>query len=199
MSNRFMEFFLQQHPIMTQICYNDLYLFRRPPSSSSPIPTLSKELCPMSDVILQQILAELQGVKFEISGMKSEITGIKSEISGLKADVKNLQTEFATFKSEITAELVIIKDEIVNIKADIVTIKDDIVTVKADIESIKEDTKLIPLIQPAVSEVNAEVVAGRDSLERIDRSLRGHDATLDILARRSIDQEAELKRLAASA
>ncbi|MEK3717161.1 histidine kinase [Paenibacillus sp. FSL R7-0333] len=125
----------------------------------------------MSDVILQQILAELQGVKSEINGMKSEIAGIKS-------DVKNLQSEFATFKSEIVGELVIIKD---------------------DIESIKEDTKLIPLIQQAVSEVNTEVVAGRDSLERIDRSLRGHDATLDILARRSIDQEAEMKRLAASA
>lgn len=125
----------------------------------------------MSDVILQQILAELQGVK-------SEISGIKSEISELKSDVKNLKSEFAAFKSEISAELVIIK---------------------ADIESIKEDTKLIPLIQQAVSEVNAEVVAGRDTLERIDRSLRGHDATLDILARRSIDQEAELKRLAASA
>ncbi|NQX45794.1 histidine kinase [Paenibacillus tritici] len=118
----------------------------------------------MSDVILQQILAELQG-------MKSEITDIKS-------DVKNLHSEFNTFKSEIVAELV---------------------TIKADIESIKEDTRLIPLIQQAVSEVNAEVVANRVTLERIDRTLRGHDATLDVLARRSIDQEAELKRLASSA
>lgn len=96
----------------------------------------------MSDPILQQILAELQG-------MKSDLSEVKSELS----------------------------------------------IMKADIDSIKEDTKLIPLIQQAVSEVNAEVIATRDTLERIDKTLTVHDATLDMLARRSIDQEAALKRI----
>ncbi|AIQ32061.1 histidine kinase [Paenibacillus sp. FSL P4-0081] len=73
--------------------------------------------------------------------------------------------------------------------------KSELSILKADIDSIKEDTKLIPLIQQAVSEVNAEVSVTRDTLERIDKTLTLHDATLDILARRSIDQEAALKRI----
>ncbi|AIQ70783.1 hypothetical protein [Paenibacillus graminis] len=69
-------------------------------------------------------------------------------------------------------------------------VQSDLNEMKSKIASIKEDTKLIPLIQQAVSEVNAEVIATRDTIERIEETLRGHDVTLDLLSRRSIDQEA---------
>ncbi|KHL95609.1 histidine kinase [Paenibacillus sp. IHB B 3415] len=85
--------------------------------------------------------------------------------------------------------------ELQGMKSDLSEVKSELGTMKADIDSIKEDTKLIPLIQQAVSEVNAEVIATRDTLERIDKTLTVHDATLDMLARRSIDQEAALKRI----
>ncbi|MEC0172045.1 histidine kinase [Paenibacillus graminis] len=74
-------------------------------------------------------------------------------------------------------------------------VQSDLNEMKSEIASIKEDTKLIPLIQQAVSEVNAEVIATRDTIERIEGTLRGHDVTLDLLSRRSIDQEAALKRI----
>ncbi|MGN7763357.1 histidine kinase [Paenibacillus sp. 22594] len=81
------------------------------------------------------------------------------------------------------------------VQSDLSDIKSEISDMKSEIASIKEDTKLIPLIQQAVSEVNAEVIATRDTIERIEETLRGHDITLDLLSRRSIDQEAALKRI----
>ncbi|MHA6534699.1 histidine kinase [Paenibacillus sp. BAC0078] len=131
----------------------------------------------MSDQILQQILGELKSmrsdlseVKVDLSGVRADVSGVKSELSEVKADVSGLKAEFSEMKA-------------------------DLAEVKADIISIKEDTKLIPLIQQAVSEVNAEVIANRDTLHNIEETLRSHDVTLDILSRRSIDQEAALKRI----
>lgn len=112
----------------------------------------------------------LQQILTELQGMKSEVTEMKAEFTEMKSDIKEIRSELSEVKSELG-------------------------TMKADIDSIKEDTKLIPLIQQAVSEVNAEVIASRDTLERIDKTLTVHDATLDMLARRSIDQEAALKRI----
>ncbi|WP_019908831.1 hypothetical protein [Paenibacillus sp. HW567] len=88
-----------------------------------------------------------------------------------------------------------VKVDVSGLKAELSEVKADLTEVKADIISIKEDTKLIPLIQQAVSEVNAEVIANRDTLHSIEETLRSHDVTLDILSRRSIDQEAALKRI----
>ena len=105
--------------------------------------------------------------------------------------LQQILTELQGMKSEVTE----MKAEFTDMKSDIKEIRSELGTMKADIDSIKEDTKLIPLIQQAVSEVNAEVIATRDTLERIDKTLTLHDATLDILARRSIDQEAALKRI----
>ncbi|WP_342421176.1 histidine kinase [Paenibacillus sp. FSL E2-0178] len=105
--------------------------------------------------------------------------------------LQQILTELQGMKSEVTE----MKAEFTDMKSDIKEIRSELGTMKADIDSIKENTKLIPLIQQAVSEVNAEVIATRDTLERIDKTLTVHDATLDMLARRSIDQEAALKRI----
>ncbi|OKP92982.1 histidine kinase [Paenibacillus sp. P32E] len=88
-----------------------------------------------------------------------------------------------------------VQSDLSDIKSEISGMKSEISDIKSEIASIKEDTKLIPLIQQAVSEVNAEVIATRDIIERIEETLRGHDVTLDLLSRRSIDQEAALKRI----
>ncbi len=102
---------------------------------------------------------------------------ILTALTGVQTDLNEMKTEFIEMKSEISE------------------MKSEISEMKSEIASIKEDTKLIPLIQQAVSEVNAEVIATRDTIERIEETLRGHDVTLDLLSRRSIDQEAALKRI----
>ncbi|OKP98248.1 histidine kinase [Paenibacillus sp. P46E] len=112
----------------------------------------------------------LQQILTAITGVQSDLSDIKSEISDMKSEISDMKSEISDMKSEIS-------------------------DIKLDIASIKEDTKLIPLIQQAVSEVNAEVIATRDTIERIEETLRGHDVTLDLLSRRSIDQEAALKRI----
>ncbi|GAC41978.1 hypothetical protein [Paenibacillus popilliae] len=66
---------------------------------------------------------------------------------------------------------------------------------EAEITSIKKDTELIPLIQQAVSEVNNEVAATSETIQRMDESLKAHEVTLDLLSRRSIDQEAALRKI----
>lgn len=131
----------------------------------------------MSDQILQQILVELQGMRSNLNEVKVDVSGLKTDLSEVKADVSGLKADVSGLKSELSE------------------VKADLAEVKADIISIKEDTKLIPLIQQAVSEVNAEVIANRDTLHNIEETLRSHDVTLDILSRRSIDQEAALKRI----
>lgn len=88
---------------------------------------------------------------------------------------------------QILTELQGVKSEIKDIKSDVRSLQAEFGTLRSDFNTFKSEV------------VADEVIAGRDTLERIDRTLRGHDATLDILARRSIDHEAELKRLSASA
>ncbi|AIQ60610.1 histidine kinase [Paenibacillus borealis] len=112
-----------------------------------------------------------------MGSVKSDLSEVKSELGSVKSDLSEVKSELGSVKSELSE------------------VKSELGVMKADIDSIKEDTKLIPLIQQAVSEVNAEVIATRDTLERIDKTLTVHDATLDMLARRSIDQEAALKRI----
>ncbi|QQZ61695.1 histidine kinase [Paenibacillus sonchi] len=124
----------------------------------------------MSDPVLQQILTALTGVQTDLNEMRTEFSEMKSEISGMKSEISGMKSEISEIRTEINE-------------------------MKTEIASIKEDTRLIPLIQQAVSEVNAEVIATRDTIERIEETLRGHDVTLDLLSRRSIDQEAALKRI----
>lgn len=95
---------------------------------------------------------------------------ILTALTGVQTDLNEMRTEFSEIRTEINE-------------------------MKTEIASVKEDTRLIPLIQQAVSEVNAEVIATRDTIGRIEETLRGHDLTLDLLSRRSIDQEAALKRI----
>ncbi|MNO25284.1 hypothetical protein D3C76_151180 [compost metagenome] len=105
------------------------------------------------------------------------LTGVQSDLSEMKSDLVGVKLELGGLKSEIS------------------DVRSDISEMKSEIASIKEDTKLIPLIRQAVSEVNAEVIATRDTMQRLENTLRGHDLTLDLLSRRSIDQEAALKRI----
>ncbi|KWX75426.1 histidine kinase [Paenibacillus jilunlii] len=102
--------------------------------------------------------------------VRSEMSDVRSEMSDIRSEMSDIKSEMSDIRSEMS-------------------------DIKSEIASIKEDTKLIPLIQQAVSEVNAEVIATRDTIERIEETLRGHDVTLDLLSRRSIDQEAALKRI----
>ncbi|MNI65209.1 hypothetical protein D3C73_1207010 [compost metagenome] len=103
--------------------------------------------------------------------------------------------QILTALTGVQEDLTLMKSDMGEVKSELGGLKLEISEMKSEIASIKEDTRLIPLIQQAVSEVNAEVVATRDTIERIEETLRNHDVTLDLLSRRSIDQEAALKRI----
>lgn len=59
---------------------------------------------------------------------------------------------------------------------------------KNDIEEIKKQTEDIPAIKVAVLETKAII-------ERIESTQESHERILDLLSRRSIDQEAEIRRI----
>ncbi len=65
-------------------------------------------------------------------------------------------------------------------------ILDEIKDMKKDISEIKKQTENIPAIKVAVLETN-EIVKHIESLQE------NHEQTLDLLSRRSIDQEARLR------
>lgn len=66
--------------------------------------------------------------------------------------------------------------------------KEDIEEVKKEIAEIKSFVSDIPAIKVSALET-AEVV------KRLESTQERHERTLDLLSRRSIDQEAELKRI----
>lgn len=59
---------------------------------------------------------------------------------------------------------------------------------KRDIANMKENTVDIPAMKVAILETN-------ETVTRIESTQEKHERTLDLLSRRSIDQEAELKRI----
>ena len=98
-------------------------------------------------------------------------------------ELKDMKSEFSTMKSEIST----MKSEIGTMKSEISTIKNDMAT--------KKDVELLASIKQAVSEVNKEVVATSERVQNIEVTLRSHDSILDLLWRRSLDQEAALRRI----
>lgn len=65
-------------------------------------------------------------------------------------------------------------------------ILDEITDMKQDISEIKKQTEDVPAIKVAVLETN-EIVKHMESTQE------NHEQTLDLLSRRSIDQEAKLR------
>lgn len=55
----------------------------------------------MSEPLLQQILAELQGIKSDISELKHDVTELKHDVGELKHDVSQLKQEVAGIKNEV--------------------------------------------------------------------------------------------------
>lgn len=80
------------------------------------------------------------------------------------------------------------KNNVTDLNNDIAEVKNDITDLNNDIAEIKKQTEDIPAIKVAALETN-EIV------ERIESAQESHEHTLDLLSRRSIDQEAELKRI----
>lgn len=89
---------------------------------------------------------------------------------------------------KILVQLNHITKEQQEMKKDIASISKEQREMKQDIAEIKKDTKDISAMKVAVLETNNRV-------KKIETKLDKHERTLDLLSRRSIDQEAELKSI----
>ncbi len=65
--------------------------------------------------------------------------------------------------------------------------KQEVVNIKETMAT-KEDIKELPTMKSVIYDIG-------DTVDRIEAAQEKHERTLDLLARRSIDQEAEIKRI----
>lgn len=116
--------------------------------------------------------------------MNSEILQkILDELAEIKNEQKLMRDEQLAMKeeqAEMKKEQKLMRDEQLSMKEEIFTIKETMAT--------KEDVADIPAMKVAIFEI-------ADTVKRIESSQEKHERILDLLSRRSIEQEAELKRI----
>src|SRR5690625_2313211 len=101
---------------------------------------------------------------------KEVLNKILDQLNCITEDQQEMKQEFASMKQEFAG------------------MQKDITGMKQDIADMKKHTEDIPSMKVAILDTN-------DRVKRIEATVEKHDLTLDLLSRRSIDQEAELKRI----
>jgi hypothetical protein len=79
------------------------------------------------------------------------------------------------------------KQEVSEIKGDVGILKGDVGNLKETVAT-KKDVEEFPTVKSVIYDIG-------DTVDRIEAAQEKHERTLDLLARRSIDQEAEIKRI----
>lgn len=89
---------------------------------------------------------------------------------------------------------IVMNQHISNIKETMATKEDvaDIVTLKTDVSSMKED---ISTLKTDMTSMKVAIIEILDTVKRVEATQDRHERTLDLLSRRSIEQEAEIKRI----
>ena len=76
--------------------------------------------------------------------------------------------------------------------ADLPSMKADISSLKTDIPSMKKDISSLKSVMSSMKVATIEIL---DTVKRVETTQDRHERTLDLLSRRSIEQEAEIKRI----
>ncbi|MFC5450104.1 histidine kinase [Paenibacillus aestuarii] len=124
----------------------------------------------MSEQLLQQILTELKGIKTDQQSMRIDIQELKIDVQELKTSQQSM-------------------------RVDIQELKTGQQKLEAEIIEIKKDTALIPFIQQAITEASKEIAVASESVRHIEGTLTDHETIIDMLSRRSLEQEAAVKRI----
>lgn len=119
------------------------------------------------------------------SVIREELTPINERLDRIEAEQQNMRTDIQRMKDDIQS----LKEDMLGVKSNMST-KDDLTRL-----ATKEDVALLPSIQQAVSEAGKSLERLEDAQARMEGTLKGHEITLDLLSRRSIDQEAAIKRI----
>ncbi|RWR11121.1 hypothetical protein QNH23_03550 [Siminovitchia fortis] len=125
----------------------------------------------MNEEILNQILASVQGLTVQVKSVKDEVQSVKSDVQGVKDEVQGV-------RSQMNNRFDALETRMSNMELKMHDLKEEMKNLGTDNISVKQ----------AVIETNKVV-------KRIEQTQESHERTLDLLSRRSIDQEAEIKRI----
>lgn len=95
----------------------------------------------MSEIVLNKILNEVQGIKTEVQGMKTEMHGIHEEIDSMRKQIdENTQMIKAIYhrKEETAAKLEALSMNFNKLHGEVVEIKNDVAQLLEDQTSIHE-------------------------------------------------------------
>lgn len=126
--------------------------------------------------ILNNEMADLlRGIlQEELAPVHQRLTAIEGDMAVLKQDVAGLKQDVAGLKQDVSV-----------LKQDVAGLKQDVSVLKQDVAGLKQD---MAQVMQASLETNQIVT-------RMEATQEGHERILDLLSRRSIEQEANLKRI----
>lgn len=129
---------------------------------------------------MRQVLDELKTMNGRITRLEENMA-TKSDIQDLRIE---LRSEIQDVRNELKSDIQDVKSN-ANHRFDTLEMKMSLLEKKM---ATKDDVADIPAIKVAVFETNGTV-------KRIEATQEHHERILDLLSRRSIEQEAELKRI----
>lgn len=142
----------------------------------------------MSDEILHVILNEIQLINKDIGEVKQTMA-TKEDLAGVRAEMKEdldeVRAEMAEEFTKVRAEM---DREFGKTNGNIAEMKTDIVEMKADIAEMKKKVAYIPAMKVAILEI-------ADTVNRLEAKQEKQDITISILARRTIENEEEIKKI----
>lgn len=123
----------------------------------------------------KSILSEaLEPIHKDIQHLKTEMGSMKSEIIDMNSRFDKLETRFDTLETRFD----VLEDKVDNTQQQVAT-----------------NAEQISIIRDEQQQVKTTLANTHKIAKQIETSQANHERTLDILSRRSIDQEAELKQL----
>ena len=146
----------------------------------------------MADEKLDLILKELQGMKQEQQEFKQDLQGMKQEQQEFKQELQGMKQDQQEFKQELQG----IKQEQQDMKSQMNNRFDMLETTLGFVkEKVNGMDQKLDGIHEQVADNAENIETMKVDIKQIKDVQVRQEKTVDLLARRSIDQEAELRKI----
>lgn len=142
----------------------------------------------MQEQLLQQILREIQGVRGEMSDLKQDVSTLKQGVGDLKHDVSTLKQDVGDLKQSQNIMQQQLDENTQMLKA--ILHRQDETDAKLDNLSLD-----VHKLHGIVTANTQKLDALNDDVAELKKVENKQESTLNILSRRSLEQEEMLRRL----
>src|SRR5690625_4104410 len=147
--------------------------------------------------------------KADVIEIKKDLTHTKDDVATIKEDLANTQADVAIMKEDLAntqADVATMKEDLANTQADVATMKEDLAHTQTEVVEIKEDLENVKSMTHTIFElvaINAENITEiKNEQKKISQIVtkmadiqQKQESTINLLARRSIDQEDEIRNI----